>query len=123
MLILAIIVSVAVFQSVFTSGERERSAAASTPPSAAASSTPPSTGPSSPPSIEGVTVPDVIGLSPMEAGALLTGMGLSVVDAEPAPGPPGTVVGTDPAVDEVVDPATPIVLLVGAPPDRMVDSN
>ncbi len=111
-IVVAVLVGVGILEGVPTSGVREQPAAASVARS---------TAPSPPPVTDGVTVPDVSGLSPMEAGALLTGMGLSVVDAEPAPGPPGTVVGTEPAVNEVVDPSTPIVLLVGTSPDRMDD--
>ncbi len=111
-IIVAVVVGVGIFEGVPTSGVREQPAAASNARS---------TAPSPPPVTDGVTVPDVSGLSPMEAGALLNGIGLSVVDAEPAPGPPGTVVGTEPAVNEVVDPSTPIVLLVGTSPDRMDD--
>ena len=110
-IIVAVVVGAGILEGVPTSGVREQPAASDAR----------STAPSPSPVTDGVTVPDVNGLSPMEAGALLNGMGLSVIDAEPAPGPPGTVVGTEPAVDEVVDPATPIVLLVGTSPDRMDD--
>jgi hypothetical protein len=109
-LVLVVVGAVVAYQGVPTPVEREQPASASTAPSPL-------------PPAGGVTVPDVNGLSPMEAGALLSSIGLSVVDAEPAPGPPGTVVGTVPAIDEVVDPATPIVLLVGASPDRMDEEN
>ena len=80
--------------------------------------------PSSPtPQTVGVAVPEVEGLSAMEAGMVLDRVGLLVVDAEPTPGPPGKVVGTDPAVSEIVDPGTPIVLYVGASSDRMKDES
>jgi Protein kinase domain/PASTA domain len=66
-----------------------------------------------------VTVPEVEGLSAMEAGTLLEDVGLLVIDAEPTPGPPGKVVGTDPAVSALVEPRTPVVLYVGASSDRL----
>jgi len=88
------------------------------PPSAART-----TAPSPTPRAVGVTVPDVGGLSAMEAGKVLNRMGLLVIDAEPTPGPPGKVVGTDPAVSEIVDPGTPIVLYVGASPERLEDES
>ncbi|MGH2636306.1 MAG: PASTA domain-containing protein, partial [Actinomycetota bacterium] len=70
-------------------------------------------------SSERLTVPEVDGLSAMEAGRLLARAGLLVADAEPAPGPPGIVVGTDPPISQAVEPGTPITLYVGAPPERM----
>lgn len=88
------------------------------PPSAART-----TAPSPTPGAVEVTVPDVGGLSAMEAGKVLNRMGLLVIDAEPTPGPPGKVVGTDPAVSEIVDPGTPIVLYVGASPERLEDES
>jgi beta-lactam-binding protein with PASTA domain len=88
------------------------------PPSAART-----TAPSPTPGAVGVTVPDVGGLSAMEAGKVLNRMGLLVIDAEPTPGPPGKVVGTDPAVSEIVDPGTSIVLYVGASPERLEDES
>lgn len=69
----------------------------------------------------GVTVPEVEGLSAMEAGTVLDRAGLLVIDAEPTPGPPGKVVRTDPAVSAIVEPGTPIVLYVGASSDRLKD--
>ena len=69
----------------------------------------------------GVTVPEVEGLSAMEAGTVLERVGLLVIDAEPPPGPPGKVVRTDPAVSAIVEPGTPIVLYVGASSDRLKD--
>ena len=69
----------------------------------------------------GVTVPEVEGLSAMEAGTVLDRAGLLVIDAEPTPGPPGKVVRTDPAVGAIVEPGTPIVLYVGASSDRLKD--
>ena len=69
----------------------------------------------------GVTVPEVEGLSAMEAGTVLERVGLLVIDAEPTPGPPGKVVRTDPAVSAIVEPGTPIVLYVGASSDRLKD--
>jgi beta-lactam-binding protein with PASTA domain len=78
------------------------------------------TTPSSPtPQTVGVTVPEVEGLSAMEAGMVLDRVGLLVIDAEPTPGPPGKVVGTDPAVSAIVQPGTPIVLYVGTSSDRL----
>jgi hypothetical protein len=71
----------------------------------------------------GVTVPEVEGLSAMEARVVLERAGLLVVDAEPTPGPPGKVVGTDPAVSAIVEPGSPIVLLVGASADRLRDES
>jgi beta-lactam-binding protein with PASTA domain len=50
-------------------------------------------------------------------------VGLIVIDAEPTPGPPGKVVGTDPAVSAIVEPGTPIVLYVGASSDRLKDES
>jgi serine/threonine-protein kinase len=67
----------------------------------------------------GVAVPDVDGLSAMEAQDLLVTKGLVVADAKPTPGPPGVVVGTDPPTSQVVKPGTPITLLVGATPERL----
>ena len=82
------------------------------------------TTPSSPtPRTVGVTVPEVEGLSAMEAGTVLDRVGLLVIDAEPTPGPPGKVVGTDPAVSAIVEPGTPIVLYVGASSDRLKDES
>jgi hypothetical protein len=69
----------------------------------------------------GVTVPEVEGLSAMEAGTVLERVGLLVIDAEPTPGPPGKVVRTDPAVSAIVEPGTQIVLYVGASSDRLKD--
>jgi hypothetical protein len=78
------------------------------------------TTPASPtPQTVGVTVPEVEGLSAMEAGMVLDRVGLLVIDAEPTPGPPGKVVGTDPAVSAIVEPGTRIVLYVGASSDRL----
>jgi hypothetical protein len=82
------------------------------------------TTPSSPtPQTIGVTVPEVEGLSAMEAGMVLDRVGLIVIDAEPTPGPPGKVVGTDPAVSAIVEPGTPVVLYVGASSDRLKDES
>jgi hypothetical protein len=82
------------------------------------------TTPSSPtPQTVGVTVPEVEGLSAMEAGMVLDRVGLLVIDAEPTPGPPGKVVGTDPAVSAIVEPGTPVVLYVGASSDRLKDES
>ncbi|MGH2579885.1 MAG: serine/threonine-protein kinase [Actinomycetota bacterium] len=82
------------------------------------------TTPSSPtPQTLGVTVPEVEGLSAMEAGMVLDRVGLLVIDAEPTPGPPGKVVGTDPAVSAIVQPGTPIILYVGASSDRLRDES
>lgn len=66
-----------------------------------------------------VAVPDVDGLSAMEAEELLVAEGLVVADAEPTPGPPGEVVGTDPPTSQLVPPGTAVTLLVGALPDRL----
>jgi serine/threonine protein kinase len=77
------------------------------------------TTPSSPTQSVGVTVPEVEGLSAMEAGTVLQEVGLLVIDAEPTPGPPGEVVGTDPAVSATVEPGTPVVLYVGASSERL----
>jgi hypothetical protein len=71
----------------------------------------------------GVTVPEVEGLSAMEAGMVLDRVGLIVIDAEPTPGPPGKVVGTDPAVSAIVERGSPIVLYVGASSDRLNDES
>jgi hypothetical protein len=71
------------------------------------------------PQTVGVTVPEVEGLSAMEAGMVLDRVGLLIIDAEPTPGPPGKVVGTDPAVSAIVQPGTPIVLYVGTSSDRL----
>lgn len=82
------------------------------------------TTPSSPtPQTVGVPVPEVRGLSAMEAGVVLDRVGLLVIDAEPTPGPPGKVVATDPAVSAIVEPGTPIVLYVGASSDRLKDES
>jgi serine/threonine protein kinase len=74
---------------------------------------------SSTPQTDDVTVPEVEGLSAMEAGMVLDAVGLLVIDAEPTPGPPGKVVGTDPAVSAIVEPGTPIVLYVGTSSGRL----
>ena len=71
----------------------------------------------------GVTVPEVEGLSAMEAGVVLERAGLLVVDAEPTPGPPGKVVDTDPAVSAIVERGSAIVLYVGASSDRLRDES
>ena len=71
----------------------------------------------------GVTVPEVEGLSAMEAGVVLERAGLLVVDAQPTPGPPGKVVDTDPAVSAIVERGSPIVLYVGASADRLRDES
>jgi serine/threonine protein kinase len=71
--------------------------------------------------VEGVVVPEVTGLSAMEARALLSRAGLRVGEAEPTPGPPGLVVATDPASPEIVEEGAPVVLLVGVSPDRYAD--
>jgi hypothetical protein len=76
----------------------------------------PSSAPASP---EGASVPDVGGLTAMEAGRMLARAGLSIADAEPASGPPGIVVGTDPPVGRIVEAGTSVTLYVGAPPDRL----
>jgi beta-lactam-binding protein with PASTA domain len=68
-------------------------------------------------------VPEVEGLSAMQAGMALDRVGLFVIDAEPTPGPPGRVVGTDPAVSAIVEPGTPIVIYVGASSDRLKDES
>jgi hypothetical protein len=102
--------AVAMITSVPTSEPREQTAGETTAPSAA---------PSTIPQADGVTVPDVGGLSAMEARTLLNRMGLVVVDAEPTTGTPGKVVSTDPAANEIVDPATLVVLYVGASADRI----
>jgi serine/threonine protein kinase len=77
----------------------------------------------SPPTTQtfGVTVPEVEGLSAMEARVALERAGLLVVDAEPTPGPPGKVVDTDPAVSAIVERGSAIVLYVGASADRLRD--
>jgi serine/threonine protein kinase len=75
------------------------------------------------PQTVGVMVPEVEGLSALEAGMVLNRAGLLVIDAEPTPGPPGRVVGTDPAVSAIVEPGTPIVLYVGASSDRLRDES
>jgi serine/threonine protein kinase len=75
-----------------------------------------------PPAAHEVRVPDVDGLTAMEAQELLMSRGLVVADAEPAPGRPGEVVGTEPATSQLVAPGTAITLLVGASPDRLDES-
>jgi serine/threonine protein kinase len=83
-----------------------------------------STRPTAPPVAEAsrvassVAVPDVGGLSAMEARRRLEARGLVVADAQPADGPPGVVIGTSPATRQLVPPGTAVTLLVGAPPDR-----
>ena len=71
----------------------------------------------------GVAVPEVEGLSAMQAGMVLDRVGLLVVDAEPTPGPPGKVVDTDPAVSAIVERGSAIVLYVGASSDRLRDES
>jgi serine/threonine-protein kinase len=71
----------------------------------------------------GVTVPEVEGLSAIEAGVVLERAGLLIADTEPTPGPPGKVVGTDPAVSAIVERGSPIVLYVGASSDRLKDES
>jgi len=73
-------------------------------------------------SVGSVRVPDVGGLTAMEAAALLVDSGLVVEDSEPAVGPPGEVVGTDPAIRRLVAPGTAVTLLVGALPERLDES-
>jgi beta-lactam-binding protein with PASTA domain len=63
-------------------------------------------------------VPEVEGLSAMEAERLLVANGLIVRDAEPVPGPPGKVVGSDPPSNQLVPPGSAITIYVGAPDDR-----
>lgn len=67
----------------------------------------------------GVAVPDVVGLTAMEAIRLLQSTGLAISASEPTPGPPGEVVGTDPVVTELVEPGTLVTLFVGTTPDRL----
>jgi serine/threonine protein kinase len=71
----------------------------------------------------GVTVPEVEGLSAIEAGVVLERAGLLVADAQPTPGPPGKVVDTDPAVSAIVERGSAIVLYVGASADRLRDES
>lgn len=83
------------------------------PPPSGAAQVSPST------SASGVIVPDVLGLSAMEARRMLAEAGLVVTDADPAPGVPGEVVGTDPPSSQIVAAGTSITLLVGASPERL----
>jgi hypothetical protein len=69
-----------------------------------------------------IRVPDVEGLTAMEAEELLMRTGLVIADAEPAAGPLGEVVGTEPATSQLVAPGTAVTLLVGAPQDRLDES-
>ena len=76
-----------------------------------------------PSSSTGVIVPDVRQLTAMQASELLSRAGLVVVDAKPMPGPPGEVVGTDPAPRLLVAPGAEVVLFVGASPDRVEEES
>jgi hypothetical protein len=83
-------------------------------------SPPPASSPSAeaPAASTGVAVPDVAGLSALEARRRLETRELVVAAAEPAEGPPGIVIGTEPPTGQVVPPGTGVTLLVGATPDR-----
>jgi serine/threonine protein kinase len=76
----------------------------------------------SPSATAAVRVPDVEGLTAMEAQELLMRTGLVIADAVPAAGPLGEVVGTEPATSQLVAPGTAVTLLVGAPQDRLDES-
>jgi beta-lactam-binding protein with PASTA domain len=67
----------------------------------------------------GVPIPDVVGLSALQAIQVLQSFGLSVTSAEPTPGSPGVVVATDPAAAAMVVPGTPVTLFVGTTPERV----
>jgi serine/threonine protein kinase len=83
-------------------------------------SPPPASSPSAetPAASTGVAVPDVAGLSALEARRRLETRELVVAAAQPAEGPPGIVIGTEPPTGQVVPPGTGVTLLVGATPDR-----
>ncbi len=71
---------------------------------------------------DGMPVPDVASLSVTDARDTLLDAGFTLAAAEPTAGPPGTVVGTRPAVGTVVEEGAPITLLVGVEPDRLEDA-
>jgi hypothetical protein len=73
------------------------------------------------PTAAGVRIPNVSGLTALEASDKLVRLGLIVAEARPAAGSPGEVVRTDPSAGDLVAPGTPIVLFVGTEPDRVTD--
>lgn len=73
------------------------------------------------PTISGVRVPNVTGLTPLEASGALTRLGFVVAAARPTAGPPGEVASTTPSAGAVVAPGTAVVLFVGTDPERARD--
>jgi serine/threonine-protein kinase len=108
-------------------GSSDRRPSSAAPPAAAAPASPaaeptptPAETPSpAPQTTSGLVVPDVLGLSALDARRLLERSGLEVAASEPAPGPPGEVVGTSPRVAELVAPGTRVTLFVGTTSDRL----
>jgi hypothetical protein len=71
------------------------------------------------PTPSGVVVPRTRGLTALAAMARLAKAGFAVRRIEAAPGPPGTVVGSQPAPGTTARPGMAVVLFVGVSPDRL----
>jgi serine/threonine protein kinase len=73
------------------------------------------------PSVAGVRVPNVSGLTALEASDHLVRLGLVLAEARPTAGPAGEVVRTEPSAGDVVAPGAFIVLFVGTESARIGD--
>jgi serine/threonine protein kinase len=66
-----------------------------------------------------VVVPNVVGLSALDAQQSLRRAGLVFAGAAPVVGAPGSVLGTDPPTGTSVAPGTRVLVLVGTDPQRL----
>jgi hypothetical protein len=65
-------------------------------------------------------VPDVRGMSALQAQAVLENSGLRFERGIPAEGTPGQVLGTLPSIGRSIESGTPVTLIVGVEADRLV---
>jgi hypothetical protein len=84
-------------------------------------SAPPATAPTLAPPSSGVRVPELSGLTALEARERLLAAGLRLASVEPVIGPPGEVVRFDPLPGVAVDPGSPVTIYVGVTPQRFAD--
>lgn len=88
-----------------------------TPASPPLVSSPPATSPA--PADGMIAVPNVAGLSALDARTQILDAGLTYDGNIPTPGVPGMVLGSDPPTGERVAPGTPVKILIGAESERL----
>lgn len=75
-----------------------------------------------PPAPTLIVVPNVIGLTATKARRRLIQAGLQLAEVRPRVGPPGIVIATKPAVGASVESKTPVILIIGVEPERLISS-